>query len=281
MNKFDNNFENSWCPGCGNFAIEKALKEALVELNLNPNDVLIVSGIGQAAKMPHFINANGFNGLHGRALPAAFGALCANEDMKIIVITGDGDGYGEGGNHFIHNVRRNLDILHIVHDNQIYGLTKGQASPTTGLGQKTTLQIDGVKNEPLNPISMAIALNIAFVARGFSGDGNHLKELIKSGIINKGYSLIDVLQPCISFNKVNTNKWYKDRVYYLESEYNPYDPVEAFKKSMEFGDEGIPLGVLYKNDKATFMDKIDYLEKPLVKYKKSPKAIKTILEKIL
>jgi 2-oxoglutarate ferredoxin oxidoreductase subunit beta len=280
MNKFDNNFENSWCPGCGNFGIQKALKEALVELELNPSEVLIVSGIGQAAKLPHFINANGFNGLHGRALPAAFGALCANQNMKIIVITGDGDGYGEGGNHFIHNVRRNLDILHIVHDNQIYGLTKGQGSPTTGLGQKTTLQIDGVKNEPLNPIAMAVALNISFVARGFSGDIDNLKELIKAGLSNKGYSLIDVMQPCISFNKVNTNKWYKDRAYYLGEDYDPNNPIEAFKKSMEFGDEGIPMGIIYKNSKKTYMETLDYLDKPLVQYKKSPTDLKKILEKI-
>ena len=155
LSRFDTPAENTWCPGCGNFGIQNALKAALEAEQLEPHDVLIVSGIGQAAKLPHYVNTNGFNGLHGRALPAALGAQVANSSLKIIVATGDGDALAEGGNHFLHNIRRNLDLVHLLHDNQVYGLTKGQASPTTPLGQATTLQTDGVRVVPINPTTLA------------------------------------------------------------------------------------------------------------------------------
>ncbi|NMR88599.1 2-oxoacid ferredoxin oxidoreductase, partial [Vibrio parahaemolyticus] len=160
----------SWCPGCGNFMIRDALKIALEELSIPPSQAVLVSGIGQAAKMPHYIGINGFNGLHGRALPPAIGIKMANKDLTVIVESGDGDTYGEGGNHFIHAIRRNINIAHFVHNNQIYGLTKGQASPTTALGQKTTLQYDGVKLNPINPVALSLTMGAGFVARGFSGD---------------------------------------------------------------------------------------------------------------
>lgn len=169
-NPFVTNNPTSWCPGCGNFSILDSINQVLYEEGLTPQDVLMVSGIGQAAKLPHYIHAHGLNTLHGRALPAAMGAQAANNSFKMLVTSGDGDTYGEGGNHFLHNVRRNLDLVHIVHDNQIYGLTKGQGSPTTALGQKTRLQFDGMRHEPLNPGALAISLGCTFVARSFSGD---------------------------------------------------------------------------------------------------------------
>ena len=254
--KFDTSVENTWCPGCGNFPIQDTLKSALDELHLNPNNVIIVSGIGQAAKMPHYINANGFNGLHGRALPAALGARVANPSLKIIVSSGDGDSYGEGGNHFIHNIRRNIDIVHMVHNNQIYGLTKGQASPTTDVGQKTSLQRQGVILDPINPIALAISLDCSFVARAFSGDKEKLKGILKQAIKHKGYAYIDILQPCVSFNKVNTYKWYKDRIFYVDESYDPYDRVRAFEASLKWGDEGIALGILYRHEKKEYLDRI-------------------------
>lgn len=277
-NKFTKGVETSWCPGCGNFGIQAAIKEALEERGYDPSDVLIISGIGQAAKMPHYINSHGINGLHGRALPMALGAHIANKNLKVIVVSGDGDTYGEGGNHFIHNIRRNLDIVHIVHDNQIYGLTKGQASPTTAMGQITTLQTDGVINEPLSPLALAVSLDASFVARSFSGDKRHLKEMIAAALDHKGYALIDVFQPCIAFNKVNTSQWYREHIYKLEENYNPTNRIKAFEKALEFGDDGIPVGILYKKEKPTYLDKINYLKGPLVRMDKSPDQINPLLD---
>lgn len=245
LKSFNSNDENTWCPGCGNFAILACIKESLYELGLSPEEVVMVSGIGQAAKTPHYLKANVFNGLHGRALPPAQAIKIVNKNLKVIVTSGDGDAYGEGGNHFLHNIRRNVDIVQLVHNNQIYGLTKGQGSPTTARGQKTSMQFDGTYTDPLNPLALAISLGATFVARSFSGEKEHLKEILKKAINHKGYALIDILQPCVSFNKINTFKWYKDRVYKLDETYNPKDKIEAFKKSQEFGDDGIPIGIFY------------------------------------
>lgn len=255
----------AWCPGCGNFPILRTVKEALAELDIPPHGVLLVSGIGQAAKLPHYLRCNTFNGLHGRALPVATGAKLANHDLQVIVTTGDGDCYGEGGNHFIHAMRRNVNIKVFVHDNQIYGLTKGQASPTSMEGMKTKVQTFGVLLEQLNPLALAIALDASFVARGFAGDGEYLKELMKEAITHKGFALLDILQPCVTFNKLNTFKWYRERVYRIEPEYNPEDRVEAFKRSLEWG-ERIPTGVIYRNERPLLEERIPILsEKPLVR----------------
>lgn len=239
--------ENAWCPGCGNFSILDGLKIAVAELDIPPEKLVMVSGIGQAAKTPHYIRANGFNGLHGRALPPAQGIKIVNKDLKVIVVSGDGDAYGEGGNHFLHNIRRNVDIVQMVNNNQIYGLTKGQGSPTTAKGQKTSMQFEGVFIEPLNPLVLAISAGATFVARAFSGDKDSLVKILKEAINHKGYALIDILQPCVTFNKVNTFKWYKDRAYFLGADYNPSNKIEAIKKALEFGDEGIPLGIIYRD----------------------------------
>lgn len=246
----------AWCPGCGDFGILTALKDALVSLGLKSREILLVSGIGQAAKLPHYIRCNCFNGLHGRALPVATGAKIANRNLTVIVTTGDGDCYGEGGNHFIHNIRRNLDITLLVHNNQIYGLTKGQASPTTDLGFNTKVQNNGVMLEPLHPLELAIALGCGFVARGFSGNIKHLSELIAKGINFKGFALIDILQPCVSFNRKNTFEWYKKRVYLIEEDntYSFDNKAVAYGKAAEWG-EKIPIGIIYNVPKKTYEER--------------------------
>jgi 2-oxoglutarate ferredoxin oxidoreductase subunit beta len=250
---YDTQVENAWCPGCGNFSILKTLKEALAELELKPHEIVLVSGIGQAAKQPHYIKANVLNGLHGRALPAAVGVKIANHNLNVIVTSGDGDLYGEGGNHFIHNARRNIDITVIAHNNQVYGLTKGQASPTSDPGFKTKVQVDGVILSPINQLGLAATLGANFVARSFSGNREHLKEMMKAAITKKGFSLLDVLQPCISFNKVNTFKWYKERVYHIDETHDRKDKVKAFEKTLEWGDK-IPIGVIYEGFQPTFIE---------------------------
>lgn len=247
-------YETAWCPGCGNFSILDCLKTALIELEKDPYELLFVAGIGQAAKTPQYISGNSFCGLHGRSLPAAVAAKIANENLTVIVDTGDGDSYGEGGNHFIHNIRRNVDITHFVHDNQIYGLTKGQASPTSEEGHKTGVQVDGNKNTPMNPLLLAIASGAGFVARAFSGDRAHLISIMKEAILYKGYAIVDILQPCVSFNKINTYSYYKERVYQLGEDYDPTDKIKAIEKTME-GNDNIPIGVIYREEKPTFHEK--------------------------
>jgi 2-oxoglutarate ferredoxin oxidoreductase subunit beta len=257
----------AWCPGCGNFNILIALKQALVELDLPPEQVVIISGIGQAAKLPHYLKANVFHGLHGRSLPVAAAIKAVNPTLTVIAESGDGCMYGEGGNHFIHAVRRNPDIVNIVHNNMVYGLTKGQASPTTERGFKTPVQPRGVSLEPFNPIAIAISLDASFVARAFAADIEKTKEIIKMAITHKGYALVDIFQPCVSFNKINTYQWFKERCYYLEQDYEPLDRIEAFKRATE--KEKLPLGVFYINTaKSTFNETLNLYhdnDKPLFK----------------
>lgn len=254
------NFETSWCPGCGNHSILSAVKMALVSLQLEPTNVLFASGIGQAAKTPHYLRTNFFNGLHGRALPVATGAKLANAKLTVIVESGEGCSYGEGGNHFLAAIRRNIDVTVIVHNNQVYGLTKGQASPTSMMGFVTKMQPTGVVSSPFNPLAVAVAMNAGFVARGFSGKIEHLSDLISQGIRHKGFSLIDVLHPCVSFNKVNTYAWYNQRCYELSDNYDPTDREGAFRVADEWGDR-IPLGVVYKNNDPDFETHFPILSK--------------------
>lgn len=255
----------AWCPGCGNFGILKTFKETVVELGMEPHQFTVVSGIGQAAKFPHYLKCNAFNGLHGRSLPVATGLKLANHEMKVVAVTGDGDCYGEGGNHLLHAIRRNIGIKLFVHDNQIYGLTKGQASPTSMEGIKTKNQPLGVFSEQFNPLAFAVALDCSFVARGFAGDADHLKGLMKEAMGHNGFSLVDILQPCVTFNKINTFEWYRQRVYHLEAEYDPSNRVEAFKRALEWGDR-IPLGILFKNNRPVYEQRISIIKnKPLVK----------------
>ncbi|NLM35029.1 MAG: 2-oxoacid:ferredoxin oxidoreductase subunit beta [Clostridiales bacterium] len=284
LNLYNSKDEIAWCPGCGNFAILDAIKKAAAELEIKPEDLVIVSGIGQAAKTPHYIRANGFNGLHGRALPPAQGIKMVNKNLKVIVASGDGDAYGEGGNHFIHAIRRNMDITQIVHDNQIYGLTKGQGSPTTAFGQKTSMQFEGVMQQPLNPLALAIAAGATFVARTFTGEREQLKNLLKEAINHKGYALIDILQPCVTFNKVNTFKWYKERVYSLDNNYDPSNKAKAFEKALEFGDEGIPTGIIYKEEGKPIFEEIHPViakDEPLVDRQWEVKNIEKLLQEFV
>jgi len=251
--------KTAWCPGCGNFGILTALKQALVALEIEPYRVLMVSGIGQAGKLPHYTKGNVFNSLHGRTLPVATGAKIANPELIVIAVGGDGDGYGEGGNHFINAARRNNDITYLVHNNQVYGLTKGQASPTSDFGFITKTTPHGA-DMPLNPIALAIATDASFVARGFAGDVEHLSQLIMQGIQHHGFALIDVLQPCPTFNHKNTYAWYRERVYKLEGNgYDPSDKLAAFEKAQEWGDR-IPIGLIYRKERPTFEERLPALK---------------------
>lgn len=268
----------AWCPGCGNFGILKSFKEAVVELGIEPHQMTIVSGIGQAGKFPHYIQCNTFNGLHGRTLPVATGLKLANHEMLVMAVAGDGDCYGEGGNHFIHAIRRNVNVKLFVHDNQIYGLTKGQASPTSIEGTVTKNQPSGVFSEQLNPVALAVALDCSFVARSFAGDGEHLKAMIKEAINHKGFALLDILQPCVTFNRVNTYEWYRKKTYYIEPDYNPTDRMEAFRKALEWGDR-IPVGVIYINNRPTFEDRVPIIrETPLVRQPVELSGLETTLQ---
>ncbi len=273
--------ESAWCPGCGNFGIRSALKQALDELDIDQNDVVISAGIGQAGKMPQFIDVNAFAGLHGRSIPVGIGIKLANHSLKVITEGGDGDGYGEGGNHLIHAIRRNIDITQIVHNNQVYGLTKGQASPTTELNQVQTYASEGSKNNKLYPLALALTLGAGFVARGFSGDQAQLKEIIKAAINFKGYALIDILQPCVVWNKVNTFSWYKERVKPVGEDYDPTDFKAAYEKAMTWGDE-IPTGIIYSVEYETYEEKYKYLldNPPLVDQKLNPKDAQVLMDKL-
>lgn len=236
----------AWCPGCGNFPILNIVKMALSELDKAPQDVVICSGIGQAAKTPHYLRVNYFNGLHGRALPPAIAIKNVNPKLTVIAESGDGDTYGEGGNHFMHTIRRNPDITNIVHDNMIYGLTKGQASPTSEHGLKNPLQPDGVIVDQFNPLAVALSLGATFVARAFTGDILQTKEIIKSAILHKGYALVDVFQPCVVFNKQNTYQWFKEKGYYVDEAHDKTDKISALKLAFDL--DRLALGILYQEE---------------------------------
>ncbi|MDO8636267.1 MAG: 2-oxoacid:ferredoxin oxidoreductase subunit beta, partial [Dehalococcoidia bacterium] len=257
-------YDTTWCPGCGNFSILEAMKQALVARGLEPHKVLFVSGIGQAAKAPHYLNANVFNGLHGRSLPVATGAKLANPQLTVIVESGDGCSYGEGGNHFLTAIRRNIDVTLLVHNNQVYALTKGQASPTSEEGFITKVQPSGVASAAFNPVAVAVAMHAGFVARAFTGLADHLSDIIQQAIAHPGFSLIDVLQPCVSFNKVNTFAWYKARCYSLPKDYDPTDWNAAIKTADQWGDR-IPVGIIYRNERPPFEEHFPVLSQgPLV-----------------
>jgi len=244
----------TWCLACGDFNILYALKSAIAELNLDPANTLIVSGIGCGSKVPHFVRTYGFEGLHGRAIPVATGAKLANRDLTVIVVAGDGDTYGIGANHFMQAMRRNVDITLIVQNNEVYGLTKGQYSPTSPKGFVSSSTPSGALEEAVNPIMLALAMGATYVARGYSYEVLHFKELIKGGIQHKGFALIDCFQPCSTYNKVNTIKWYKDHLYKLEdNSHSPSNREEAWKKAWEWGDK-IPIGLFFREERPTYED---------------------------
>jgi 2-oxoglutarate ferredoxin oxidoreductase subunit beta len=275
------NRDHAWCPGCGNYQIKEVMKKTLAELDLKPQEVVMVSGIGQAAKMPQYLNLNFFNGLHGRSIPVATAIKAANPELTVVAESGDGCMYGEGGNHLIHAALRNPNITIIVHNNMVYGLTKGQASPTSQLGFITTVQVadrGGVTNDPLNPIAMMISLGATFIARAFIGDEEQTKEILKRAISHKGFAIVDIFQPCVTYNKVNTFSWFKENTYYLE-DHDPANRTDAFIRSLET--EKLPLGIFYMKNMPTFEDETgvyDSDKRPLFKREVNFEALRGELE---
>ena len=247
-----------WCPGCGDFGVLTGLFQACADLQIQPHDLLVVSGIGCSSNLPGFIRAYGVHSLHGRALPFATGSKLANQAMTVVVTGGDGDGYGIGLNHFIQAMRRNINVTYIVMDNEIYGLTTGQASPTTEPGITTKTTPLGNLEGMLNPLALALASGCGYIARGFSGQPKHLVELYKAGIQHPGFALIDVFSPCVTFNKHNTYPWFRERVYTLEDENHETSNFHAaMDKALEWGDR-IPIGLFYRNpDPPLPLDAID------------------------
>ncbi len=272
--------ENQWCPGCGNFPILATVKKALVQAEFKPEETVFVSGIGQAAKLPQYMRSHYFNGLHGRALPVATGIKAANPSLNVVVSSGDGDIYGEGGNHLIHTVRRNPNITVIVHDNMIYGLTKGQAAPTTRKGMVTPTQPRGVYDEPINPMTFAIGLGASFVARANAGDPVQAQEIIEKAMRHKGFALVDIFQPCVVFNKKNTYQWFKENSYTLGPDHDPSDRNQAFARASE--EESFPLGILYENQKREVFEEMvglyDDDKRPLYKREVPRHVIDALLE---
>ncbi len=251
----------AWCPGCGNFPILKTFDQAVEEAGLDRRRLVLVSGIGQAAKLPHYTRANVFNGLHGRALPAATGIKLANHRLEVVVTSGDGDMYGEGGNHLLHAFRRNIGVKLFVHNNQVYGLTKGQASPTSDPGFVTKVQTRGVVAEPVRPLALAVVEGCSLVARSFAGDREHLKAMMVEALRHTGGTvLLDILQPCVTFNQVNTFKWYKERVRPVPEDHDPTDFDAAMRLAMTWG-KTIPVGVIYRSGRPSFESRQPVLEK--------------------
>jgi len=254
---FKGKVDPDWCPGCGDFGILTALKQALVELGLRPHEVMVISGIGCSSNLPGYVSTYGMHTLHGRALAVATGAQLANHDLKIIITGGDGDGYGIGGNHFLHSMRRNVDLTYIVMNNQIYGLTTGQVSPTSTKGMKTKSTPTGSVENPIFPVSLAIAAGATYVARGYTGQVKHLVDLIKGGIQHRGFALIDAFSPCVTFNLDNTHEFFKQRTRKLEDmEHDPTDFAAAMERSYLWGDE-IPIGLFWKRDDLPSLDELE------------------------
>jgi len=274
------NYETAWCPGCGNFGILAATKKALADCGLGPHEVLLVSGVGQSSKLPHYLNCNCLNTLHGRALAAATGAKLANPQLHVMVFGGDGDGLAEGGNHFLHALRRNIGITYVLHNNQIFALTKGQASPTSEAGFHTGTTPWGLTMPRLNAAAFAIEMDISLVARGFAGDRDHLAWLIAEGVKTPGLAFIEVLQPCVTFNKLNTYTWYRERIYKVQEEpdYNPEDREAALAKAREWG-ERIPIGIIYRGSRPPYEETLPSLKAgTLLEGDLDPKLVEPLFE---
>lgn len=268
MNKTDNlatkNFP-TWCPGCGDFTIWAAFKNAAVSAGWDNTNSVLVAGIGCHGHIVNFIKMTSFEGLHGRALPVASGIKLANNRLNVFVFTGDGDCLAEGGNHFIHACRRNHDLTVILHDNAVYGLTTGQSSPASPHGYKSISTPEGDYEYPISPLTLAIASGATFVARAYSGQVDKLSEIIIAANNHHGLAIIDVLQPCVTFNKEYTHQYFQSNTYYLGSDYDVTNIESAFKKSLEWGPKQIPLGILYKIEKPTYESQIPQIsQKPLV-----------------
>jgi 2-oxoglutarate ferredoxin oxidoreductase subunit beta len=264
--EYKSRVRQTWCPGCGDYGVLNGLLSACAALEIERHNLVVVSGIGCSSDLPHFMSAYGIHTLHGRALPVAQGIKMANKDLTVVLTGGDGDGYGIGAGHFLHALRRNLDLTYIVMDNRIYGLTTGQASPTSDRGHKTKSTPAGNPECALNPLALAVVGGATFVGRGFSGEPVHLAEVIRRGMAHKGFSLVDVFSPCVTWNKINTYDWYRPRVVKLETEgHNPANRDAALWQALR--DDGkLPIGVLYETDEPTFADVEPSLQgEPLVK----------------
>jgi 2-oxoglutarate/2-oxoacid ferredoxin oxidoreductase subunit beta len=275
--------KSNWCPGCGNFGVWTALRQAIVNSGIDPKDFVLASGIGCSSQINQWVKTYGFQSLHGRVLPAATGIRLANTDLKVAVVGGDGDGYGIGMGHFIHAMRRNLDLTYIVTDNQVYGLTQGQTSPTSSKGYKSKSTPFGVIEEPVNPLELAISAGATYIARGFAGDLPHLTKLIEDAMNHKGFALIDVLQPCLTFNKINTFQYFRERCYKLEdSDHNVSDKCAALAKASEKWDEKIPTGLFYRREKPTYEDGETVIrEKALVKQELGDISIEGVYKRFM
>ena len=269
----------TWCPGCGNFGIVSAFKSALVEVGADRERVVIVSGIGCHGKIADYVDVNSFHGIHGRVLPLATGIKLANPNLTVVGFSGDADCYDEGWDHFCHAVRRNMDLTLIVHNNMILGLTTGQTTATSQIGFKTKSTPFGSTVAPLNPIAHALISNGTFVARGFAGDPKHLTGLMVEALKHKGFNYIDVFQPCVTFNYLNTYEWFRQRIYRLEEAGHDYtDRQKALEKSFEWGDR-IPIGIFYKEERSTYRDNLEHLKnKPLTELPLEDVDIAPILE---
>lgn len=280
----------SWCPGCGDFGIWISLKNAIVQLGLNPWEVVLVSGIGCSSKLPYWVKTYGFNGLHGRPMPAAEGIKLANHNLTVIVVAGDGDQYGEGLNHLIHAARRNINITLLAHNNQIYGLTTGQYSPTTDLGEKNKATPVPTNEEPVNPLSISLSAGASFVARGFAGDNKQLTSLICEAVKHKGFSIVDIMQPCVTFNHKNTFSWFFERVYKLGEDHDVKNRILALQKAEEWPlrqvlskdqKEKIPTGIFYKEEKPTLEETFPQISKePLIKQSLENIDIDSLLDEL-
>jgi len=245
-------YKPTWCPGCGNWGIGMALKMALVEMNLMPSSLMISFGIGCSGNMNDFINAYAIHGLHGRAIATAVGMKLANHALPVCAVVGDGDCYGEGGNHFLHACRGNHDVKVIIHDNRVYGLTTGQVAPTAEKGQKSKSTPSGIIEVPVNPLALAITQGATFVAQTFAGDTKHMVEMVKKAFSHTGFAIVNVLQPCVTFDKKSTYQYYMQHVYKLDASYDPSERMGALEKAFEVDEEKYPLGVLYQKPRKAY-----------------------------
>ena len=271
----------SWCPGCGNFAIWAAFKNACVQNDWNNSNSVIIAGIGCHGHIVNFTKMTSFEGLHGRALPVATGVKQANHRLNVFVFTGDGDCFAEGGNHFIHACRRNHDLTILIHDNAIYGLTTGQTSPESPHGYISKSTPQGNPDYPINPLTLAIASGATFVAREYSGHIPQLTEIIKKANEHKGLSVVDILQPCVTFNKDYTHQFFQENTYYLNPDYNPKDKGAAFSKALEWGPKQIPLGIFYEDtERPSYESQLKQIkERPLIENKPHMNNLESLFKK--
>jgi 2-oxoglutarate/2-oxoacid ferredoxin oxidoreductase subunit beta len=247
---FSNDIRPTWCPGCGDYGIWNAVKRGLVQAGLEPHQVIIVSGIGCGSKISTYMHVQGIHTLHGRTVAVATGVKLANPNLKVLCVHGDGDGYGEGGNHFLHATRRNIGLVDLIQNNHVYGLTKGQYSPTSRPGFRTKTSPEGALDRPMNPLALAVTQGATFVARGFALDVAHLASLLVEALNHRGYALLDVMQPCVSFNRPMSYDWYRERVYKVEDEgHDVSDRTAALTRALEYpGDGRIPIGIIYRTE---------------------------------